>query len=362
MKFMRAIGHMLWRFLPLVIGLAVMVVVIAWMSGFFNERMEPGRVEAQKRQPHPEQDIELVQEVTKDYFEEAVGTLKSAARTVVSSKVLARIEDITVSAGDEVQQGEVLVKLDSGELESRLHQAEEMLSASEATRSEADATLERARRLREESPNALSQERFDEIRARAEVSRAEVARNTQAINEAQVLMSYATIRAPLDGRVVDRQAEPGDMAQPGQPLLVLYDAAALRLEAPVSESLAVQLKSGDKVMVHLDAVDRTVEAVIDEIVPQAAAPSRSFLVKAALPGAPDLYEGMFGRMLIPVGPRQFLCLPRRAVQRIGQLEYVDVVTDDNTMERRYIRTGREGIPGHVEVLSGLNAGDRVALY
>lgn len=362
MKYLQAIRHVARRFVPLIAGLLVMVAVIAWMSGFFNERLEPGRVEMQQRQPRPGQDIEVVQEVTKDYFEEAVGTLKSAARTVISSKVLARIEEITVSAGDEVSQGEVLVKLASGDLESRLHQAEETLSASEATRTETDATLERARRLREESPNAISQERFDEIRARAEVARAEVARNTQAITEAQVLMSYATIRAPQDGRVVDRQAEPGDMAQPGQPLLVLYDAAALRLEAPVSESLAVQLKPGDKVTLHLDAVDRTVEAVIDEIVPQAVAPSRSFLVKAALPGAPDLYEGMFGRMLIPVGPRQFLCLPRRAVQRIGQLEYVDVVTDDNTLERRYVRTGREGLPGHVEVLSGLNQGDRVALY
>lgn len=361
MRAIQNIGRLAVRMLPIVVGLLVMVGVIAWMSGFFNERIEPGRVELQQRQLREGQETDTVREETKDYVEEAVGTLKSSARSVVSSKVLGRIESMNVSAGDQVAQGDILVELDSGEVDARLHQAEEMLSAAEATRTEADATLERARRLREESPNAMSQERFDEIKARAEVARAETARSMQALTEAQVLKSYTTIRAPQNGRVVDRQAEPGDMAQPGQPLVVLYDASALRLEAPVSESLAVRLKSGDKVTVHLDAVDRSVEAVIDEIVPQAAAPSRSFLVKAAINGAPDLYEGMFGRMMIPVGPRRFLCLPHRAVQRIGQLEFVDVVNEDNQIERRYIRTGREGTPGRVEVLSGLNAGDRVAL-
>jgi len=361
MKFSRTILRVSLRFLPMIVGLLAMVAVIAWMSGFFNSRLAPGQVEVRRRHLRQGRETDVVREVTKDYFEEAVGTLKSAARTLVASKVLARIEQITVSAGDEVHRGDILVELASGDLDARLHQAEEMLSAAEATRTEADTSLERARRLREESPNVISPERFDEIKARAEVARAESARSMQALTEAQVMISYATIRSPQDGRVVDRQAEPGDMAQPGQPLLVLYDANALRLEAPVAESLAVRLKSGDKLTVNLDAVDRSVDAVIDEIVPQAVAPSRSFLVKAAISGSPDLYEGMFGRMLIPIGPRRYLRLPQRAVQRIGQLEYVDVVDDDETIERRYIKTGREGSPGHVEVLSGLNAGDRVAL-
>ncbi len=362
MRFVQTMRHVSLRFLSLIAGLLVMIGVIAWMSGFFNNRIAPGRVAVSQRQLRDTQETDLVREVTKDYVEEAVGTLKSAARTVVASKVLARIEKISVGAGDEVTQGDILVSLASGDFDARLHQAEEMLAAAEATRNEADASLERARRLREQNATAMSQEQFDEIKARAEVGRAESARSMQALTEAQVLMSYATIRAPQDGRVVDRLAEPGDMAQPGQPLLVLYDANALRLEAPVSESLAVRLKPGDKLTVRVDAVNRSVEAVIDQIVPQATAPSRSFLVKAAITGAPDLYEGMFGRLLIPVGPRRYLCLPKRAVQRIGQLEYVDVVDDDKTIERRYIRTGREGSPGHLEVLSGLDAGDRVALY
>jgi RND family efflux transporter MFP subunit len=191
---------------------------------------------------------------------------------------------------------------------------------------------------------------------------AEEERAQQAVDEAKAQLSYATIVAPKSGRIVDRLAEEGDTARPGEPLLVLYDATSLRLEAPVPESLALQLEEGQGVTVFIDAMDLELEATIDERVPQADAPSRSFLVKAALPYRTDLYEGLFGRLLIPAGQRRHLCLAADAVRRVGQMEFVEVVLPDATIERRFIKTGRPGKPGRVEVLSGLEAGERVILH
>ncbi|MBN1588054.1 MAG: efflux RND transporter periplasmic adaptor subunit, partial [Pirellulales bacterium] len=75
-----------------------------------------------------------------------------------------------------------------------------------------------------------------------------------------------------------------------------------------------------------------------------------------------LYEGMFGRLRIPAGTRRHLCLATAAIQTVGQLQFVDVVKPDGkTLERRFITTGRLGLPGRVEVLSGLEPGDRVVL-
>ncbi|MCH5376444.1 MAG: efflux RND transporter periplasmic adaptor subunit, partial [Planctomycetes bacterium] len=191
---------------------------------------------------------------------------------------------------------------------------------------------------------------------------AKVRQAEQAVSEAEVNLSYATIEAPQDGMIVDRLAEPGDIAQPGVPLLVLYDPASLRLEVPVMENLAVKMKIGERLTVHIDALDRDVEGRVDEIVPQAEAASRSFLVKIALSDAEGLYEGMFGRLLIPGGVRRHLCLPTAAIQTLGQLQFVEVVQpNDRTLERHFITTGRLGDPDHVEVLSGLEAGDRVVL-
>jgi multidrug efflux pump subunit AcrA (membrane-fusion protein) len=115
------------------------------------------------------------------------------------------------------------------------------------------------------------------------------------------------------------------------------------------------------VTVHIDAINRDVQATIDEIVPEVDTPSRSFLVKANLVDSDRLYEGMFGRLMIPIGSRKHVCLPTDAIQRLGQLEFVDVVREDKTLERRMIRTGRLGMPGRVEVLSGLEPGETVTL-
>ena len=209
---------------------------------------------------------------------------------------------------------------------------------------------------------AISQQEYDQARRNLEVAQAEERRAQQAISEAAVLLSYTTIRAPKAGRIVDRLAEPGDTARPGEPLLVLYDASSLRLEAPVLEHLAVKLQPGQQLSVYVDALEREITATIDEIVPQADAPSRSFLVKASLPKSDDLYEGMFGRLRIPAGTRRHLCLATDAVQHVGQLEFVEVVAADRSIERRYVKTGRVGIPGRIEVLSGLRAGEQVVLH
>ncbi len=346
------------RVLPLIGALLALILIIAWLSGALTDKVEPGRVE---RPPASvdDQPTDVVHEVTKDYVEEAVGTLRAASRTEVSAKVLATIRAIHVAAGDLVNAGDLLIELDSDELKARLHQAEQALLAATASRKQAETDFERIRKLKER--DVISQTEYDAALARRDVAVAEEARAEQAVQEATVVLSWAEIRAPKAGRVVDRLAEPGDTARPGQPLLVIYDAASLRLEAPVLEHLAVRLKPGDHLDVYIDAVDRRVDAVIDQIVPQADAPSRSFLVKATIPRADDLYEGMFGRLLIPAGKRRHLCLATDAIQKIGQLEFVEVVSEDGTVERRMIRTGRLGMPGRVEVLSGVSAGERVVL-
>ena len=74
-----------------------------------------------------------------------------------------------------------------------------------------------------------------------------------------------------------------------------------------------------------------------------------------------LFEGMSGRLIIPVEKRRHLCIHTGAIETIGQLQFVDVVGPDEKIERRLIKTGRYGDVNHREVLSGLNAGDRVLL-
>lgn len=347
------------RVVPVVAGLALLVLVVAWISGFFETKVTPGEASGGRGRQASGLATDVVREVSRDYVEAAAGTVRAASRSVISAKVLATIDAIHVTAGDDVEPGDVLVTLKSQELEARLNQAREALVAAQAAEQEAESDFRRNERLMQS--RSVSQQEFDTAQSRWNVAQADRRRAEQALREAEITLSWATIAAPKRGRIVDRLAEPGDTAQPGSPLLTLYDARSLRLEAPVMESLALTLETGQSLIVHVDSLGEDLVATIDEIVPQADSASRSFLIKATLPENPRLFEGMYGSLQIPAGTRRHLCIDAKAIHRIGQLEFVDVVRSDQTLQRRLVRTGQMGMPGRVEVLSGLVAGETVAV-
>ena len=349
--------------------LAGLVLVIAWMADVFEEKIEaePIDVRGRKERKATEKEIKgayVVNKKTKDYIEEAVGTLKAADRTEISTRVLARIQEIRVRAGqvvtDEmVKTGYPLILLDRRDLDTERSQAEASLVAADAAMKRAQSDYRRAVQLRQKG--VISQADYEQATENVKVRNAELDHAKQALEGAKVRLSYATLAASKPGVIVDRLAEEGDTARPGEPLLVLYDPKSLRLEVPVMENLAINLKLGEELSVYIDARNREIKAAVDEIVPQAEAASRSFLVKLRLPRSDDLFEGMFGRLRIPVDKREHLCLHVGAIETIGQLQFVEVIGSDGFKQRRFIKTGRMGDPNHVEVISGLKEGELVVM-
>jgi RND family efflux transporter MFP subunit len=346
----------------LLVTVALLGLAIAWWAGMFTGKIEPGQTAWAVGPPGPpgDHEVDQVHPVEQAYYAEAVGTLKAASRTEISARVMAEITNLPVRAGDVVEKGDVVVELDRAALERRYTQAKAALDAAKAAMVQAKADYDRAKRLRQENPRAISEQQLDQYAFQSQSAEANQSGAEEALAEAEVLLSYTTIKAPKGGTIVERFVEQGDIAQPGMPLLELYDTTSLRLEVPVMENLAIKLKEGDQLTVKIDALDEQFLATVDEIVPQAEAASRSFMVKAKLPPSPDLFEGMYGRLMIPAGQRLHLCLNAAAVERIGQLEFVYVVdAEGKNPERRYIKTGRIGRPGRVEVLSGLEANEYV---
>jgi len=340
----------------------VLGVVIAWFAGLFTEKIAPREVLAASGPAIDLSQFEPyeVQVREKPYIQEAIGTLRAASRTEISARILAPIQRIHVRAGDVVEEGQVLIELDRQAFEAQLLQAEAAVEAAKATLAEAQDRYDRAAKVRQTNPGAISPQEFNSLEAKLRAAEANRAKAEQARAEAEVQLSYTVIRAPKSGTIVDRWAEEGDMARPGTPLLSLYDQKSLRLEVPVMENLAAHIREGDRLVVHIDALNRQFDGVVDEKVPQAEAATRSFLIKVKLPPSDELYEGMFGRLFIPAGSRRHLCLHSGGIQRIGQLEFVrvwDRVT--GKVERRFIKSGQRGYGDFVEVLSGLSPGELV---
>jgi len=149
--------------------------------------------------------------------------------------------------------------------------------------------------------------------------------------------------------------EPGNLAAPGAPLLTIEQDGLFRLEAPVDESRLASVRVGQAVEAAIE--DRKVSARVSEIVPSVDAASRTYIVKLDLPAMPQLRTGMFGRAIFPLGAEKVVAAPVAALMESGQLQSVFVV-EGGAAHTRLVTTGRRAGDA-VEVLSGLNAGEKV---
>lgn len=360
------------RALALLGGGAILVASVVWLSGGFGPRIAPRELPpagpelgAAQRAAGPGRaessgKVATVERVSEPLSEWESGTVASARRTAIASRVMARIDQIPVRAGSEVKEGDVVVVLDSRDLEARVKEAEQQLEASRARLSLARTDKNRMQQLFNQGVTPRA--RLDQAVSALRVARADVDRLDQNLAAARTNLSYATIHSQVSGRVVDRLAEPGDTAVPGKPLLRIYDPSVLRVEAPVRESLAIELRIGQPLRVQVPALDgKEFHGTVDEIVPFADPGARTLLVKVRLPASPDLYAGMYAQVEVPAGEQARLLVPKDAVERIGQLEYATVVLPDGRLERRMVTTGRTDDSGRIEVLSGLAEGENVRL-
>lgn len=338
--------------LPL-ITLVILLILVAAMAGYFRTRIEPGLGEAS---PANAGDAVAVLARTISFEEAVPASVEARETTVISSRILARITAIAVRAGDYVEQGELLLELESTDLLARAEGARERIRSVQARLQEARQNLERAEELFKRgliAGAARDAARADEASLAAEL---ESARNV--LEEAEAAVGYSQISSPIAGRVVDRFAEPGDTATPGAKLLSLYNPFSLRVEARVREQLALALREGMELTIEIPSLQRTLTAIIEELVPAADPGSRSFMVKALLPSEKGLLPGMYARMLVPAGEREQLVIPADRVASVGQLDVVWVASDNGAL-RRFVRLGRRTEDRLVEILSGLEPGELV---
>ncbi len=341
--------------------LTVIVLLLMWLAGAFHRKVDdtvraPG-TGLSVRRPIDTTPLATVRKISVPRVESFVGTIRAVHESSVASKLLAKVVEVSVTAGKRVQKGEVLVRLDDADLVARLEQAQASANGSRAARDQAVIEHERVKRLVEQE--AAAQIEWDRVQTALRSAEAELARAEQAATEAQTVLNYATIRSPITGVVVDKRVEAGDMVTPGRVLLTLYDPTRMQLVASVRESLTRRLAVGQSVNVQIDALNKKCKGLVSEIVPEAESKSRTFSVKVTGPCPPGIYSGMFGRLLIPLDDEEILVVPRTAVRRVGQLTLVDVA-DDGVLRRRAVQLGRS-FGDDVEVLSGLQVGERLAV-
>lgn len=329
---------------------------------------------------------------------EAFGTIQPKMVTTLSSKVMGNVLEVLKREGDTVKPNEVVVKIDAKDIASDLAGARAGLSEAAASLTELEKNKQAAMAQKEQVESTLklaesswqrvsdlfakksvSKQEYDQAQAAVDSARAQLksaeagiaaidatrsrinARMGQAqagISKVETIKSLAEVTAPFSGRVTARKIEPGMLAAPGVPLLVIEDDSHFRFEAIVPEGLIASISEGQKVQVSIDALGgETREGIVAEMVPAADTLSHTFMVRIAVPADPRLRSGMYARGRFPIGLEKTLLVPRSAIEARGQLDGVFVVGEGNRPVYRLVRTGRV-IGDSIEILAGLKAGEQ----
>jgi RND family efflux transporter MFP subunit len=191
------------------------------------------------------------------------------------------------------------------------------------------------------------------------LARAGLAEAQAVLDTALAGRKYTTLTSPIDGVVVLRSKQVGDLATPGVAILSIESRVRLVFQTSVSESRVASVDVKAPASVEIDALDGIVtQGEILRIVPSGDPITRRYDVEISLP--PDLraFPGMFGRAHFIVGSDSVVLVANEALVQRGGLTGVFVVADDSTARFRWVHTGRV-FDRTTEIRAGLTGGETI---
>jgi len=286
--------------------------------------------------------VTTVQAAELPQLSEITGTVRPVQRATLAAKTMGAILDLPVALGQRVRAGETLARIAADDTAARVAQAKSQLGL-------VKRDFARERDLFTKGASTAETVRTLEDR---------LAGLEAAVREAEAMLAHAEIRAPFDGVIARRPANPGDIAFPGQPLLEIEGVGGFEIEAGIPETLASTLRTGTTLGCRVDAL--RFNGIVREVSSASDPATRTVSAKIAVPAGTAVRSGQFARVEIPGTKERTLLVPAESVSVLGQLERVFLADEGNRAVLRLVRTGaRRG--DAVEVLAGLDAGDRVIL-
>jgi membrane fusion protein, multidrug efflux system len=292
------------------------------------------------------------------------GVVEAVRQSVVAAQVSGAVTAIEVKVGDSVKAGQLLVRIDARVADQSAAASEAQLLSAQALLDVARKDYDRQRQLYQQK--FISQAAVDQAESQFKASQAQAAALRAEANATRSQSGLAIVRAPYSGIVAEVPIQLGDMALPGRALLTLYEPGALRATANVPQSAVPAQLQGAKVeLPGLPEDRRWIVPTQVQLLPTVDAGTHTVELRLTLPpGAAGLSPGMFARVWLPDTRTETtagrLYVPASAVARRGEMTGVYVVDAKGAARLRQVRLGRvEG--ANVEVLTGVSAGERVAL-
>ena len=275
----------------------------------------------------------------------ATGIVEPALEVRIAPRVAGRLRELLVDEGSRVRRGEALARLEDADLRAA---AAELESRAAYARGQ----FERLSELRESG--LISLDALERARADLDAANAALARSREQV-------AFMTLRAPMDGMVIRRDGEIGDLIPVNQVLFYLSNEAPARINADVDEEDLPRLVIGQRALIRADAFPGEIfEGAVNEITPRGDPISRSYRVRIALTADSPLSLGMTADVNIIIAERDgVLLVPASALQSDEGRNFVWIL-DGERVTQREVTVGVRS-PERVEIMAGIDDADRIVL-
>lgn len=266
-----------------------------------------------------------------------------------------------VSVGDSVHKGELLMQLDTSDLQQVVNASSAQIEAAQAQLALNSVTLDRYKKLFESG--GVSQAELDARQTAYDASLASVkaltAQNTQASNQ----VGYASLRAVCDGVIASVNTDVGQIVAPGQNVITIAGAGDKEIEINVPENRLPELRGSKAITVRFWAIPKlALSGTVREIAPLADLAAHTYMVRISLADVPSAVQlGMTASVDLysnNANGKNTVFIPLSAVYQTGKTPTVWII-EKGTVHSRQITAG-EFADNQLEVLQGLNSGEVIA--
>jgi membrane fusion protein (multidrug efflux system) len=284
------------------------------------------------------------------------GTMQPVRQATVKAKVSGDVRQLTVREGDSVQAGQILVRVDTADLDARVLERQGQLQSARAQLALAEKTNAMNQKLLKQ--NFISQNASDSAESSLEVAKGNLQASQAQLRVAQNALKDSVAIAPFSGTVAKRHVQQGEKVAFDSPLVTVVDLKDMELQAAVPSGDIPELKPGMTVDLVVDGfTDRKFTGRIERINPSTEAGTRAILVFVGIPNeAQALRGGMFatGRIALAAGA-PVPTLPATAVRTEAGQSYVWTIQDGKLAKRTVMIGRRDDDAGRVELKTALPA-------
>jgi RND family efflux transporter MFP subunit len=283
------------------------------------------------------------------------------------AKVSGYVEQMNVDFGDRVKSNQLLATLVVPELHDQLHNAAAVQNRTEADYTNAHVIYNRLLEVSKQNPALVAQQDLDNAQTKDSSTLAARAAAEADVQRYKTLVDYTQIKAPFDGVVTHRYADPGALIQAGtssdtqsMPLVRVSDNYLLRLDFPVSVDYVRDIRIGQPIQVRVDSLGgKMFGGKITRFTDKVNLDTRTMIVEIEVPN-PDLeiVPGMYAYLDLQVHRRtNVLSVPIGAIGKTANAS-VYLITSDSVIEDHPVTLGLETADRY-EITSGLKEGDLV---